>query len=476
MTVRVPPRPPTSDRLRDRSTLEQLREQEALIEEARRRARRRRQRYAAVALLAIAVALAFAFVPFVPFGGGHSPGASPSSVSSGQGSRSQVTRAPGDRYSEAPAISANGLFVAFDSHASNLIGADTNGRNDVFVHGMLSRKTTRASVGSRGEQGIDASYVRAISADGRFVVFSSFASNLVAGDTGECNARSPVCSQVFVRNRVTGKTKRVSVGIGGKQPNGDSGEAAISAGGSYVAFTSYASNLVAGDTNTCVEKYPGTPARRQPCVDVFVRDRAIGTTERVSVSSSGEQANGDSGQRDVLAISATGRYVAFSSDASSLVAGDTNTCAPLEVFGGKEKGPCQDVFVHDRATGETERMSVSSAGTQAKGPSSEPSISANGRYVAFSSDASNLVAGDTNGRGDVFVRDRATGKTERLSLSTARKQTNGSSDDPTISADGRFVAFASEASNLVNGDTNNLRDVFARDRATGTTTLVSVAR
>jgi Tol biopolymer transport system component len=537
VTVRVPPRPPGPDDLGDRSAVEALREQQALIEEARRRARRRRQRYAVFALLGVGVAagaIGFARV------GGHSRGAGASggSVPSGQGPASRTVLTAGNRYSEAPSINADGRFLAFDSHASNLIAGDTNERNDVFVRDRLGGKTTRVSVRTGGEQGSDASYVRGISADGRFVVFSSYASNLVAGDTDECNGRGPVsCSDVFVRDRMTGKTTRVSVGIGGKQANGNSGEAAISADGRFVAFSSYASNLVAGDNNNCVKKYPG----RYPCADVFVHDRATGKTERVSVSSGGAQANGDSG-RGRLAISANGRYVAFVSDASNLVAGDTNhecfdsndrvhyNCGDVFVrdratekttrvsvssggtqANGASSEPsisadgrfvtfssaasnlvagdtsscvrmnCSDVFVRDRATGKTTLVSASSGGTQANGPSSEPSISADGRFVAFSSYAANLVAGDTSSCArmncsDVFVRDRATGQTTRVSVSSAGKQANGSSDNPSISADGHVVAFSSAASNLVNGDTNKLRDVFVRDRAAGTTSLVSIAR
>ncbi len=462
---------------------------------------------------------------------------------------------PGNRYSEAPLISADGRFLALDSHASNLVAGDTNGRNDVFVRDRATGKTTRVSVRTGGEQGSDASYVRAISSDGRYVVFSSYASNLVAGDTDGCNGERLTCSDVFVRDRMSGKTTRVSVSNGGRQANGNSGEAAISASGRFVAFSSEASNLVAGDTNKCVQKYPaGTApsAKRYPCADVFVRDRVTGKTERVSVSSRDTQANGDSGRRG-LAISADGRYVAFDSEASNLVGEDTNECfSPLRAHSPNDRVHynCGDVFVHDRVTGTTTRVSVSNSGKQANGASSEPSISADGRYVAFSSEASNLVAGDTNSCGrmncpdvfvrdratgtttrvsvsnggkqasgpsfepsisadgryvafasyaanlvaddtntcptvgqrvkfacpDVFVRDRATGKTDRVSVSNSGKQANGYSDNPAISADGHVVAFSSAASNLVDGDTNKLRDVFARDRATGTTTLVSIAR
>jgi WD40-like Beta Propeller Repeat len=398
VAVRVHPRPLGNGDFRDRPAVEWLREQLALIEEARRRARRRRQRYAALALLGgVAVVVV---VGFVRVSGVDPRDVSDASSPSGSGTASRAALAPGNRYSEAPLISADGRFLAFDSHASNLVAGDTNGRNDVFVRDRLSGKTTRVSVRTGGEQGTDASYLRAITADGRFVVFSSYASNLVPGDTEGCNGERLTCSDVFVRDRLTGKTTRVSVGSGGKQANGNSGEAAISSDGRFVAFSSYASNLVAGDTNKCVRKFLGgtaPSARRYPCADVFVRDGATGDIERVSVNSRDTQANGDSGLRG-LAISGDGRHVAFVSEASNLVAGDTNK----ECFSPIGQAPfskdrvrynCGDVFMHDRVTGKTTRASVSSGGKQANGASYEPSISADGRFVAFTSEASNLVAG-----------------------------------------------------------------------------------
>ncbi len=161
------------------------------------------------------------------------------------------------------------------------------------------------------------------------------------------------------------------------------------------------------------------------------------------------------------AISAEGRYVAFRSEASNLVADDTNGTA--------------DVFVADRVSGETERVSISSSSAEANAESSQPAISADGRYVAFRSAASNLVFGDSNAAADVFVRDRLTGETTRVSVSSSGGQANGQSSAPSISADGSFVAFASEASDVVSGDGNGLADVFVRDRLTGQTTRVSVS-
>ena len=225
--------------------------------------------------------------------------------------------------------------------------------------------------------------------------------------------------------------------------NEESQDPAISADGRFVAFDSFASNLVAGDTNGVV--------------DVFVRDRVAGATERVSVSSSGAQANGSVS----AAMSADGRFVAFSSD---LVAGDT-----LEDL--------DDVFVRDRVAGTTKRVSVSSTGAQANDSSKSPAISADGRFVVFGSGASNLVAGDTNGAYDVFVRDRVAGTTERVSLTSTGAQVNHGSNvgAGAISADGRFVVFDSTASNLVAGDTNGAMDVFVRDRVARTTERVSVS-
>src|SRR5438132_1108786 len=257
-------------------------------------------------------------------------------------------------------------------------------------------------------------------------------------------------------------TVRVSVASDGTEGNDVSLGSALSADGRFVAFDSAATDLVAGDTNGVS--------------DVFVHDRQTGTTERVSVASDGAQGNGRSGLVTFAfppALSADGRFVAFVSAAANLVASDTNGAT--------------DVFVHDRQTGTTERVSVASDGTESNaanvGPSlsadgrfvAAPALSADGRFVAFDSDAANLVAGDTNGATDVFVHDRQTGTTERVSVASGGSQGNGSNAGPVLSADGRFVAFHGTASNLVGGDTNGTTDVFVHDRQTGTTERMSVA-
>jgi Tol biopolymer transport system component len=340
-------------------------------------------------------------------------------------------------------ISGDGRYVVFHSGASNLVPGDTNRTADVFVRDRSTGTTQRVSVNSGGRQANGQSALAAaISSTGRYVAFVSTASNLVPGDTNRA-------ADVFLHDLKSGTTTRVSVGRRGRQGNRESTGAAISADGRFVAFTSLSSNFVRGDTN-------GT-------ADVFVRDRRTGRTSRVSVRSNGAQASGRTHTRNgsqVQSISADGRFVAFKSDAPNLVRGDTNKT--------------DDVFVHDRRTGKTSRVNLGPGGRQANGESSDARLSADGRYVLFQSLASNLVAGDSNDATDVFLRDRGTGQTTRVSLDGSARQGNGSSFSPWISADGRYLAFASDANNLVKGDTNDLTDMFVRDRVAGTTQRLSL--
>ena len=345
------------------------------------------------------------------------------------------TQANSDSYE--PAVSADGRWVVYRSDASNLVAGDTNGSYDVFVWDRVSEVTQRVSVASDGTQADYDSWGPAISADGRWVTYYSSASNLVAGDTNGSY-------DVFVWDRVSGVTQRVSVASDGTQANYDSRGPSISADGRWVTYLSYASNLVAGDTNDRG--------------GVFVWDRVSGTTQRVSVASDGTQANSDSWDPS---ISADGRWVTYGSWASNLVASDSN------------EQP--DVFVWDRVSGATQRVSVASDGTQAYSGSYDPAISADGRWVTYLSYASNLVAGDTNGDYDVFVWDRVSGVTERVSVGSDGTQANSKSWNPAISADGRWVTYYSYASNLVAGDTNGDYDVFVWDRVSGVTQRVSMA-
>ena len=334
--------------------------------------------------------------------------------------------AEADSSSSIPAISADGRHVAFESKASNLVPADGNGVQDVFVHDRATGVTARVSVASDGVEANAYSYTPSIGTDGRHVAFVSYASNLVPADTNET-------WDVFVHDRTTGVTERVSLGSEGAQANADSYDPVIGANGRDIAFWSYASNLIPADTN-------GT-------WDVFVHDRDTGTTERVSETSDGIEGNRSS---KTPAISADGRYVAFTSSAFNLVPADTD-------------GKAADMFVHDRATGVTERVSVASDGAEANSSCFTGAISADGRHVAFDSLASNLVPGDTNGTLDVFVHDRVTGATERVNLGSDGTEANAFSYTPAITADGRHVAFRSYASNLVPADTNGTWDVFVRD-------------
>jgi len=347
-----------------------------------------------------------------------------------------------DADSNGGVISADGRFVLFDSHADNLVAGDTNGYRDVFVRDRQTATTERVSVSSSGLEAADDSFGVDISADGRFVVFYSGATTLVPGDMNHS-------SDVFVRDRLAGTTERVSVSSGEVEANSSSSGLAISADGRFVEFSSSATNLVSGDTN-------GVP-------DVFLRDRETGTTERVSVSSSGLQGND---QSRAAALSADGRFVLFDSRATNLVPGDTNQL--------------DDVFVRDRQAGTTERVNVSSNGGQANSESAGAALSADGRFVMFSSHASNLVPGDTSTGNDVFVRDRQSGTIDRVSLSPGGMEANGESWGGSMSAGGRFVAFTSKADNLAPGDMNTLGDdVFVRVRSaiseTTTTTIATVS-
>jgi Tol biopolymer transport system component len=256
-------------------------------------------------------------------------------------------------------------MAAFSSNADNLVPGDRNNQPDVFMRDRRKKRTILVSVGLGGRPADDVSWAPSVSADGRFVAFASFASNLVPGDTNGT-------SDVFVRDLRAGTTTRVSVGTGGGQANDTSVTPSISADGRFVAFASYASNLVPDDTNRGWE--------------VFVRDRYARTTTRISVGPGGRQVHGNS---DGPSISADGRFVAFASDASDLVARDTN---------GE-----RDIFVHDRRKHQTMRVSVGPRGLQANSGSEWPSISPEGGFVGFRSHATNLVPNDTNGQADIFL-------------------------------------------------------------------------
>ncbi|MCC7014813.1 MAG: hypothetical protein IT454_19780 [Planctomycetes bacterium] len=397
----------------------------------------------------------------------------------------------GNQASYRAGISADARYVAFESQASNLVLNDTNGWMDVFVYDRVAGTTVRVSVSSTGDQANWGCLRPSISSNGRYVVFESYANNLVVGDT---NSRT----DIFVHDRISHLTRRVSIATGGAQSNGESARATVSSDGRFVAFESKASNLVASQpysysniylhdrttatTSLISYQLPGpiqfqfdsygaqlssdgrfvafssvnpnlVPGDTNSHSDVFVHDRVAGTTTIVSLSSAGVQADADTG---VGAISSDGRYVVMFGSAGNLIPGDTNGA--------------WDVFVRDRVSGSTSLVSVGSGGSPGNGSSTcNCSISADGRYIEFTSNATNLVSGDTNGYYDVFVRDQLGGATSLVSLAASGAQPNSYSNCSAMSGDGRYVAFESGASNLVPGDTNATGDVFVRDTQTSPT-------
>src|SRR6056297_342788 len=388
-----------------------------------------------------------------------------------------------------PALSDDGSMLAFRSNAGNLVAGDTNGQSDIFVRDLGAGTTRRVSLQLDGSQSVSYNRFPGISGDGTRVVFAGAATTVVtvtavvdldaeplsvthllprdaggnpapalrarlqpalSGNGRFVTLHSPhtfadahpasvrpladddnQAHDVFVLDIETQPTpalERVSRDSLGDQGRGDSISGSLSDTGRWVAFDSLADDLVPGDVN---EKS-----------DVFIRDRDTGTTELVSADSNGEFGNDESRNAHVAG---NGNFVAFRSKASNLVAADGNAR--------------WDIFVRDRSAGTTERVSVSSTGAEGNNNSMEASISDDGRFVAFRSLASNLVAGDDNDRADIFVHDRTSGATALVSR-TPNEAANGSSANPAISGDGNWIAFESDATNLVAGDTNGARDLF----------------
>ncbi|MBI5870371.1 MAG: PD40 domain-containing protein [Actinobacteria bacterium] len=372
-----------------------------------------------------------------------------STNSSGAEAHGDLSFASADYRSSA--ISGSGRYVAFESRATDLVSGDTDELSDIFVKDAETGATTMVSTDSAGAAVYSESIRPSISTDGRFVTFTSDSPDLVAGDTNGV-------SDVFLKDTQTGVTTRISTDSSGVQANSYGFYSAISGDGRYVAFESDADNLVADDTNQAT--------------DIFVKDTLTSVTARVSTDSSGNQATRTDtpwfGNSINMAptISHDGRYVAFQSFAENLAAGDANGC--------------WDIFIKDTVTGGTTIVSTDTAGFQSNFHSYYPSISADGRYLAFESWSNNLVAGDTNYSSDIFQKDILTGVTMRVSTSSSGDQgayntpfLGGGSFTPTISADGRYVTFISEAANLAPGDVNRERDIFVKDTVTGATALVS---
>ncbi len=356
-----------------------------------------------------------------------------------QSASAQTTPLPfqGSTYS----LSGDGRFLVYDVEPST--GTPVG---SVWIYDRHTGQPERVDVSSAGAASNLTSTCPAVSTTGRFVAFLSAANNLVTDDT---NNRI----DLFVRDRQTGQTTRESFHSNGAQVTGSIGGTcpSISGDGRYVAFLS-AQSLVVADTNVGW--------------DVYVRDRTLATITLVSVSNTGQVGVGsDPGWEP--RISANGRYVAFTTTERAVLVPDSP---------GPSGAPIQ-VLVRDLQTSQTTLVSRSSAGMHGNGMSQHPTISADGRFVAFYSQAGDLVAGDISGIGgftDTFVHDRETGETTMVSVSSAGVQANnhsgqGLNKSPSISHDGRYIAFHSSATNLVPMDTNAAGDMFVRDRVLQTT-------
>jgi Tol biopolymer transport system component len=361
-----------------------------------------------------------------------------------------LVSANGNGASTQAQVSADGRYVVFASTSDNLAANDANALSDVFLRNTQTGETVLISqrAGNTGS-GNAASTEPSISADGRFVAFTSGANDLIA--SGGPAADTNGVPDIYMRDWQAGTTIRVSADPNGQDPNRFSAEPYVSANGDFVVYNSLAFDLVSGVTDANAH------------TDVFLRNVRNNTTTLISSSLAGPATVGNGRSYDGT-VSTDGRYVAFRSDSSDLVANDTNGH--------------RDIFLRDTQAGTTTLVSVAPDGTAGDGPSNSPTISADGRYVAFSSRATNLVGAgaDTNAQDDVFLRDTQANTTTLLSVNLLRSGPgNGSSVQPSISTDGRVVAFSSSSSNLIGGDANNRADIFLRDLTTGAVTLLSTA-
>ncbi len=339
--------------------------------------------------------------------------------------------------SEFPAISADGRFISYQSAATDLVANDSNAQVDIFVRDRLSVASVRASAANPGARSEGASMDASISRDGRFVSYSSASSTLINGDTN-------LSSDVFLTDRNDGSNIRISQSASAVAANAASDFPTVSGDGLSVVFRSTASNLVASDGNGAF--------------DVFVKQRVTGTIDLVSSSSAGTQIS-STALRAGTSISSDGNLVIFHSADSTLVAGDNNLR--------------EDVFLKNRSTNATTIISTNAAGGLGDGNNLSAQISDDASRVAFVSESTNLIASDSNGVRDIYVKTLSDGTLVRVSISTLGAQANAASDSPALSHDGRFVAFSSAASNLVAGDSNGVTDIFVRDLTLNTTTRVS---
>jgi Tol biopolymer transport system component len=317
-------------------------------------------------------------------------------------------------YSQHPRISESGKYVVYHSSASNLAGSGTPPGYEIYLYDVANATTELVSQSTGGGFGNGGSTDADVSTDGRYVVFQSAATNLVASGGSSSH------TEIYVRDRQVSSTQLLTSG------NTDSTEARIDCSGRFVTFHSAATNLVSGDTNGAD--------------DIFLADRlgASVTTQDLTIG-----ANQDSVRPS---ISCNGNFIAFESVGSNLTAGDTNGF--------------EDVFRYDRINGGLTKISLSSSSAQGNNDSAYADISGDGRYVVYHSNATNLVASDTNGTYDIFLTDTTSGTTQRIAMSSGGVEANGLNWLPAISADGKYVSYYSSATNLVAGDTNGYDDIF----------------
>ncbi|MEK7621210.1 MAG: choice-of-anchor U domain-containing protein [Patescibacteria group bacterium] len=331
---------------------------------------------------------------------------------------------PGDDWSYDCMVSGNGEYVVFSSYSTNLVAGDTNGASDIFLYNIANETLTRVSKNSVGGQTTGSSYDTSISDDGRYIGFSSDSDDLVAGDTNFQN-------DIFIYDTLLDTNTIASVDSLGNQSDNYSFDPMISGNGEYIVYNSDATNLVAGDT------YGAT--------DVFLYDIQNQTTERISLSSTGTQLTDSS---SYPSISFDGRYITFTNAGSDVVAGDTNST--------------YDIFLRDRQSSTTNRVSVSSSESESSGMSfGNSSISDDGRYIVFPSNAPDIVSGYGTGTFGLIMRDTVAGKTYLLSMSTGNVDIgNDDIESPMITGDGKYITYASRSVNLVNDDTNGQIDIF----------------
>ncbi|WP_107058926.1 TolB family protein [Streptomyces sp. NRRL B-1347] len=373
------------------------------------------------------------------------PGASAAPPSAPHTERLSVgpTGAQGNAASTGPAISADGRYVAFVSASRNLVENDTNGTPDAFVRDLRTGKTERVSVQSNGKASHGVVREVSISPDGRHVVFTSTADDLVRGDPNDLD-------DVFLHDRRTGRTERISPT--GATYDGLRGQLtydpAVSGDGRYVAYASGAEDLVTGDAN-----------KRD---DVFLYDRKKKTTELAQLGNDGKHGEGDA-FAPAFAGGTGGRYLAFTSNASGLTDVEDHSSAT-------------DIFLRDREKHTTELVSVPH-GYNRKTPSWGAALSGDARYVAFTS-ASGVLRPEgpaPTSQHNVFLYDRETKRMRLVSATSDGTPANGNSDAVSLSRDGRYAAFTSAASNLAPGDDgDSSEDVFLKDMRTGQVTVVSV--